>query len=100
MKKIILTLSVIATLMSCQKEETCNCGLITDDAIEFDSQSNYYYTLTVESSCSGVEKKVYVSYSDWLDGYVGTSICITGVGDWSPKMPIVSTIHPDNKQVQ
>jgi len=100
MKKTILSIVLLVILISCGKESTCNCGIIRDDDIEFDSQGNSLYTLTVESECSGNDKKVYVSYDTWLDGYVGERICITGVGDWSPKFPIVETIDPQNKEIQ
>ena len=101
MKKVILSISLMSGILlaSCNKEETCNCGTIKDDAIEFDASGNMYYTLTVESECSGVNKKVYVDYSYWLDSPVGGYTCVTGVGDWMPTQPITNTQHPYNKQL-
>lgn len=94
---VVLGVIVLLSLIGCNKEATCNCGIIQDDAIEFDATGNTYYTLTVKSDCSGVNKKVYVDYSYWLNSPVGTSTCVTGVGDWTPLAPITNTIHPIEK---
>jgi hypothetical protein len=101
MKKIILTLAVITlALTACEKScSTSNCGVITDDAIEYDGAGNTYYSLTVQSECSGVNKKVYVDYASWLNGYVGSSTCISWVAAWSPTAPIVSTKKVQNKSL-
>ena len=101
MKKVILAVSLLTgiSLASCNKEGTCNCGIVKDDEIENDATGDLYYTLTVESECSGVNKKVYVDYSFWLDTPVGEYTCITGVGDWKPKQPAINTSKPSNNEL-
>lgn len=101
MKKtiIIITALVGLTLSSCKKENTCNCGVVQNDAIEYDVAGNIYYTLTVKSDCSGVNKTVYVDYNYWLNSPVGSNTCVTGVGNWKPLEPITNTIHPTNKNI-
>lgn len=98
-KTILITTALIGlTLSSCKKQDdTCNCGIIQSDAIEYDAAGNMYYTLTVKSDCSGVNKVVYVDYDSWLNGHVGTSTCVTGAGNWMPTAPITNTIYPANK---
>ena len=102
MKKTILLITALVglTLSSCKKQDdTCNCGIVQSDAIEYDAAGDIYYTLTVKSDCSGVSKKVYVDYSAWLDTPVGSNTCITGAGDWMPLAPITETIHPTDKNI-
>lgn len=95
---LAITLMLGSMMVSCEKDCTSNCGIIQDDAIEFDNQGNSYYTLLVESECTGVNKKVYVSYSDWLTNHVGDYTCITGSGTWMvASEDIVNTIHVEDK---
>ena len=104
MKKLLFILSIVSLIFmstSCEEEpETCNCGIVQDDALETDANGTLHYTLTVKSECSGVNKKVYVNESDWLSNHVGDYMCITGAGTWlvAPDSPIVETIHPIDKQ--
>lgn len=89
MKKIILTLSIISTLLSsCKKDDpvqpsssrpntTCNCGTITDDPI-----SNGQYQLSVRNDCSGNVRTFNVNFDNWLNGHVGERTCFTNVSSW------------------
>lgn len=101
MKKTIILITTLVglALTSCKKEDTCNCGIVQNDAIEYDASGNIYYTLTVKSDCSGNNKKVYVDYSSWLNTPVGNNTCIDGVGNWMPLAPITNTLHPTNKNI-
>ena len=93
MKNLIIIIGIASALMSCKKEEKCNCGYVKDDAIEMDASNTMYYTLTVESECSGIVKKFYVSESDWYSNHVGDYTCVNNVPAWSPKAPITQIIH-------
>lgn len=95
----LLILTLIISISSCNKESTCNCGIVQDDAIEYDASGNTYYTLTIKSDCSGNNKKVYVDYSSWLNTPVGANTCINGVGDWAPKNPNTEVRQIVNKQL-
>ncbi|MDC1282471.1 hypothetical protein N8Z10_00805 [bacterium] len=95
----LLALALIISISSCKKESTCNCGIVQDDAIEYDATGNTYYTLTVKSDCSGNNKKVYVDYSSWLNTPVGANTCINGVGDWMPQNPVTEVEYVVNKQL-
>ena len=80
MKKVILILAVALT--SCNKNETCNCGTITNDAITYDSNGNTCYSLTVKNSCSGNQKTFCFDQSVWMDGNVGEDFCVYNVESW------------------
>jgi hypothetical protein len=102
MKTILIAITLMLGLgmVSCEKAcTTSNCGIITNDEIEYDGAGNTYYSLTVQSDCSGVNKKVYVDYASWLNGHVGSSTCISWVAAWSPTAPIVSTKKVQNKSL-
>mgnify|MGYP001047714607 FL=1 len=96
---VLIGLIALLSLVGCNKESTCNCGIVQDDAIEYDATGNTYYTLTIKSDCSGNNKKVYVDYSSWLNTPVGDNTCINGVGNWMPLAPITNTLHPTNKNI-
>ena len=96
---ILLGLMALLSLVACKKESTCNCGIVQNDAIEYDASGNIYYTLTVKSDCSGNNKKVYVDYSSWLNTPVGNNTCIDGVGNWMPQNPITEVEQVVNKQL-
>jgi hypothetical protein len=75
MKKII-ALATILILFSCKKsEETCNCGLITDDNVND-------YSVTIRNSCTNNTKKFYLTRGDWVNAFVGSNYCITNSGVW------------------
>jgi hypothetical protein len=102
MKKIFLTVAIATSMLlisSCKKEKPCNCGTITDDAIEFDANSNMFYSLTITNDCSGNSGKYYFDYSVWLDANVGEYFCITNVSSWMPVGE--TTVHKvENKEIQ
>jgi hypothetical protein len=105
MKKINFLISVLlitASMLifsSCKKDKPCNCGTITDDAIEFDSNGDIFYTLTIRNECSENLGKYYFSQSVWLNAPVGSYFCVTNVSSW---MPIGETTveRVENKEVQ
>jgi hypothetical protein len=66
------------------KKPPCNCGTITNDNIEFDSNNNIFYTLTITNDCSGNSGKYYFDYGVWLNANVGENFCITNVSSWMP----------------
>ena len=102
MKKIILSALVATTILfatSCKKDTPCNCGTITDDAIEFDASGNMFYTLTITNDCSGNSGKYYFDYSVWLNANVGEYFCVSNVSSWMPVGE--TTVHKvENKEVQ
>lgn len=96
---VIVGLITLLSLVGCNKESTCNCGIVQNDAIEYDATGNIFYTLTVRSECSGVNKKVYVDYTSWLNTPTGSRTCIDGVGNWKPQNPVVEVKQTVNKQL-
>lgn len=74
MKKLI-TIALLLTLLSCKKEEVCNCGLILDDNV-----SNY--SVLIRNSCSKNEKWFTLSQGDWINAHPGNDYCITNVEKW------------------
>jgi len=102
---IAMTLMLGLGLVSCDKEvssgssnQNCNCGIITDDALEVGSE--IYYTLTVTNDCSGNSQTFYVSENTWLNGYVGSSQCFSNLNSWitAPQENTV-TKHVNNKSI-
>jgi hypothetical protein len=100
--KLLAVLFIAASMLlfsSCEKDTPCNCGTITDDAIEFDSNGNMFYTLTIKNDCSNNLGKYYFTYDIWLNAPVGSYFCVTNVSSW---MPIGETTveRVENKEVQ
>ena len=93
MKKftVMLLMICLTTIMvSCKKEKKeCNCGIITNDNIEFDTNNNMLYSLTIKNDCSGNSGKYYFTHAVWFEAHVGEYFCITNVSSW---MPIGETI--------
>jgi uncharacterized lipoprotein NlpE involved in copper resistance len=80
MKKIILTLTVIAlTLMSCNKECTSTCGTIVSDGI--DTPTNCYW-LDIQNDCSGNTKRFCFDQNTWMNNYVGDPMCLNNQASW------------------
>ena len=74
MKKVVLIVGVILGTISCTKKN-CNCGVIqSDNAVD--------YSVVIKNSCSGNNKKFYLTQSDWMNAYVGSDYCITNVDSW------------------
>lgn len=76
MKKTIIGLAIILSIASCKKDNgVCNCGLILSD-----NASDY--SVIIRNSCSGNEKKFYLTPGDWMNAFVGSNYCITNVTNW------------------
>ena len=78
MKRILILLSVIALMSSCEPRtewDYCNCGLIISDNV-------YDYSVVIRNSCSGNEKRFYLAPGDWMNAYVGSDYCITNTQSW------------------
>jgi len=77
MKKTILIFSMGIVLMSCEKEkqQQCNCGLITDDRVSD-------YSIVIRNGCSGNEKRFTLTPGDWVNAHVGSNYCITNTTGW------------------
>jgi hypothetical protein len=74
MKKITLILGVSLMALSCEKQN-CNCGVIQSDNV-------YDYSVIIKNSCSGNNKKFYLSEGDWINAHPGNHYCITNVESW------------------
>ena len=77
MKRLLVLLSAAAFTMSCEKEEQCYCGTITDH-----TSNNNCYWLEIKNDCSGNKKSFCVDWSIWIDSYVGTDFCVKKDGNW------------------
>jgi hypothetical protein len=102
MKKLVTVVLLTVSMFACQKEEEvkpCNCGVITDDAIEFDSNGNIFYTLTIKNDCSNNLGTYYFSQDVWMDAPVGSDFCVTNVSSWMP-VGQTTSVKVENKVVQ
>jgi len=79
MKKIILILAVALT--SCNKDETCNCGTIANDGIDYNN-GNYCYWLEIRNSCSGNKKTFCFDQDVWMEANPGEIFCVYNVESW------------------
>ena len=79
-----MTLMMSLMVMSCKKEQSCNCGTVKNDNIET-LNGQMYYTLTIMNECSGNNKKFYVDYASWLNTPVGQYTCISNESSWLPE---------------
>jgi hypothetical protein len=79
MKRVILILAVALT--SCNKEETCNCGTITNDGVDYNN-GNTCYWLEIRNSCSGNKKTFCFDQDVWMDGNVGENFCVYNEKSW------------------
>jgi len=75
MKKTIYGLAIILSIASCKKEKVCNCGLILSDNVSD-------HSVVIRNSCSGNEKRFYLTAGDWMNAFVGTDYCITNTTSW------------------
>jgi hypothetical protein len=75
MKKTIYGLAIILSIASCKKEKVCNCGLILSDNVSD-------HSVVIRNSCSGNEKRFYLTAGDWMNAFVGTNYCITNTTSW------------------
>ena len=77
MKKILSILIISLTFIGCQKDENCNCGVITDDEI-----LDNCYSLTIRNNCSDNLKTFCFEYNVWLNNSVGDDFCVTNEDEW------------------
>ena len=78
MKKVILTIAVVALISSCKKKEEdapCNCGIVQSDNVQ-------NYTVVIQNECSGNNKTFTLSAGDWMNAHPGSKYCITNSGKW------------------
>ena len=77
MKKVILSIAVVALISSCKKkkDEPCNCGIVQSDNVQD-------YSVVIKNECSGNNKTFVLSASDWMNANVGSSYCITNSTKW------------------
>ena len=77
MKKIILSIAVVALISSCKKKEAepCNCGIVQSDNVQD-------YSVVIKNECSGNNKTFVLSSADWMNAHVGSSYCITNSTKW------------------
>jgi hypothetical protein len=99
MKKLVTVVLLTVTMFACQKDKPCNCGVITDDAIEFDANGDIYYSLTIKNDCSDNLGKYYFSQDVWMNNYVGNNFCVTNVSSWIP-VGTTTSFKVENKEVQ
>jgi len=97
MKKLIVVMLTLV-MFACQKDKNCNCGVITDDAIEFDDNGNIFYSLTIRNQCSDNLGKYYFSQDIWMNAPVGSDFCVTNVSSWMPIGP-TTAVKVENKEV-
>jgi hypothetical protein len=80
MKKIIFLVALLTLGVSCKKDnpkpnEVCNCGLVQSDDVTD-------YSVVIQNSCSGNNKKFYLQEGDWMNAHIGSNYCITNVTSW------------------
>jgi len=78
MKKLLSILLISIMLIGCEKEEDCNCGVITNDEILDDG----CYSLTIRNDCSNNYKTFCFDYNVWFNNSVGDDFCVTNVDSW------------------
>jgi hypothetical protein len=77
MKKIVMSIAIVALISSCKKEENkpCNCGIVQSDNV-----SNY--SVVIRNDCSFNDKSFVLTPSDWMNAHVGSRYCITNETEW------------------
>jgi hypothetical protein len=75
MKKLILIL-VLAAFIGCQKEQTCNCGLIVNDG------TDGCYWVEIRNDCTKNVKRFCLTKGDWMNAHAGSNYCITNSNGW------------------
>jgi hypothetical protein len=78
MKKVILTIAVVALISSCKKKEEegpCNCGTVKSDNVQD-------YSVVIENECTGSTKTFTLASGDWMNAHPGSRYCITNSGKW------------------
>lgn len=77
MKKVILSIAVVALISSCKKkeDEPCNCGIVQSDNVQD-------YSVVIRNECSSNNKTFVLSQGDWMNAHVGSRYCITNASKW------------------
>ena len=78
MRKVILTIAVVALLGSCKKKEDeapCNCGIVQSDNVQ-------NYSVVIKNECSSNNKEFVLSSGDWMNAHPGSRYCITNASKW------------------
>jgi hypothetical protein len=77
MKKIVMSIAIVALISSCKKEETSpfNCGIVQSDNVQNNS-------VVIKNECSNNNKEFVLSSADWMNAHVGSRYCITNSGKW------------------
>jgi hypothetical protein len=78
MKKVILSIAVVALVSSCKKKEEdkpCNCGVVQSDNVQ-------NYSVVIQNECTGNNKEFTLNQTDWMKAYVGSNYCITNASKW------------------
>jgi hypothetical protein len=78
MKKIIMSIAIVALISSCKKKEDegpCNCGIVQSDNVAD-------YSVVIKNECSNSNKTFTLSAGDWMNAHVGSRYCITNSGKW------------------
>jgi hypothetical protein len=96
---VLFLTTAILIFSSCKKDKPCNCGIITDDSIEFDSNGTTFYTLTITNDCSNNSGKYYFTYDIWLNAPVGSYFCVTNVSSWMP-VGEITIERVENKEIE
>ena len=80
MKKIVMSIAIVALISSCKKKEVketspCNCGIVqSDNAMD--------YSVVIKNECTDNNKTFTLSSGDWMNAHVGNNYCITNSGKW------------------
>jgi hypothetical protein len=80
MKKIVMSIAIVALISSCKKKEVketspCNCGIVqSDNAMD--------YSVVIKNECTDNNKTFTLSSGDWMNAHVGSRYCITNSGKW------------------
>ncbi len=82
MVKIFFTPIILSVILFKGYKKKCTYGVITNDDIEFESNRNSFYTLTITNDCTSNSDKFYFDYTTWLDANIDENFCATSVSYW------------------
>lgn len=78
MKKLLFSI-IIMSIVSCSKDESCNCGTIKNDGVDI---ANNCHWIEIENECSGNRKSFCIDEDIWWDANPGENFCITNIDSW------------------
>ena len=73
------TTLLVVGIVSCKKDDACNCGTIANDGIDL---STNCYWLEIRNDCSGNKKKFCFDQDVWVNNPVGNNFCVTNQSEW------------------